>query len=119
MKEDFMSIQHMEEKLSDTASISSITASRRVLTGIPGLDEVLCGGLISQSAYLLRGGPGSGQTTLGLPFLMEGATAGERCLCITLSEPPDEIRKNARGIGLDLEPIHFLDLSPEVNFFAQ
>ena len=114
-----MSIQHMKEESSGTTSISSITASRRVLTGIPGLDEVLCGGLISQRAYLLRGGPGSGKTTLGLQFLMEGATAGERCLCITLSEPPDEIRKNARSIGLDLEPIHFLDLSPEVDFFAR
>lgn len=38
----------------------------RLSTGIAGLDYILMGGLIPQRAYLVRGGPGSGKTTLGL-----------------------------------------------------
>ncbi|HEY6410449.1 MAG TPA: ATPase domain-containing protein, partial [Ktedonobacteraceae bacterium] len=38
----------------------------RVSTGVAGLDEILYGGLIHRRAYLLRGGPGCGKTTLGL-----------------------------------------------------
>ena len=41
-------------------------------TGIKGLDEILNGGLISERFYLVRGGPGTGKTTLGLHFLIEG-----------------------------------------------
>jgi circadian clock protein KaiC len=34
----------------------------RVSTGIEGLDEVLCGGLLAGRVYLVRGGPGVGKT---------------------------------------------------------
>ena len=36
----------------------------RLPTGIAGLDEILGGGLIPARAYLLRGGPGTGKTTV-------------------------------------------------------
>ena len=42
--------------------------------GVTGLDEVLGGGLIPQRAYLVRGGPGTGKTTLGIPSLAEART---------------------------------------------
>jgi circadian clock protein KaiC len=59
----------------------------RLSIGIQGLDEVLHGGLIAGRAYLVRGGPGTGKTSVGLHFLIIGATQGERCLFITLEEP--------------------------------
>jgi circadian clock protein KaiC len=55
-------------------------------TGVPGLDEVLCGGLQRARTFLLEGNPGTGKTSIALQFLMTGAMAGERCLYITLSE---------------------------------
>ena len=45
-------------------------------TGIAGLDELLDGGLIPGRAYVVRVGPGTGKTTLGLHFLAAGAAAG-------------------------------------------
>jgi circadian clock protein KaiC len=42
--------------------------SKRLSSGIRGFDEVLHGGFIPGRAYLVRGGPGSGKTTLGLHF---------------------------------------------------
>ncbi|MCS7309588.1 MAG: recombinase, partial [Armatimonadetes bacterium] len=44
----------------------------RISTGVPGLDEVLEGGLLPRRAYLLRGAPGTGKTLLGLHFLAAG-----------------------------------------------
>ena len=45
---------------------------QRASTGIPGLDEVLLGGFLVENVYLIQGTPGSGKTTLGMQFLIEG-----------------------------------------------
>ena len=45
-------------------------------TGVPGLDEVLNGGLTSDRLYLVEGEPGTGKTTLALQFLNEGLRRG-------------------------------------------
>ncbi|WP_308428006.1 RAD55 family ATPase, partial [Modicisalibacter luteus] len=42
---------------------------QRLSTGVRGVDDILGGGLIENRSYLVRGGPGSGKTTLGLHFL--------------------------------------------------
>jgi hypothetical protein len=78
----------------------------RVSTGIPGLDNVLCGGLDSYRLYLVEGEPGTGKTTLALQFLLEGARRGESVLYVTLSESDRELRLVAKrqisswGVGL-------------------
>lgn len=91
----------------------------RVDSGVNGLDEVLCGGFIKGRAYLVRGGPGTGKTILGLHFLTAGARQAERCLFITLGEPEGQLRQNGAAVGLDLEQVKFLDLSPTPEFFAE
>lgn len=91
----------------------------RIPTGIPGLDQILNGGLIPGRAYLIRGGPGCGKTTLGLHFLSNGAAGGEKTLFITLTEPESQIRRNAERMGIDLSGVSFLDLTPTPDFFVQ
>jgi len=95
------------------------TQTVRRSTGLPGLDEVLHGGLIPERAYLVRGGPGTGKTTLGLHFLMAGVAAGEKALLITLESSEGQLRADAAAQGLDLQGITFLDLSPTRDFFAE
>ena len=46
--------------------------------GIPGLDDILLGGLRRNRLFLFEGSPGSGKTTLALQFLLEGAQAGKK-----------------------------------------
>ncbi|MBW3628775.1 MAG: AAA family ATPase [Gemmatimonadetes bacterium] len=95
------------------------TGNSRRPTGLPGLDEVLHGGLIPERAYLVRGGPGTGKTTLGLHFLLSGVASGEKALLITLESAEPQLREDAAAQGLDLTGIEFLDLSPTRDFFAQ
>lgn len=94
-------------------------ATARCATGLPGLDEILNGGLIPRRAYLVRGGPGTGKTTLGLHFLREGMTRGESALLITLESNEGQLRADAAAQGLDLGGLSVLDLSPSREFFAE
>ncbi len=84
--------------------------SLRSRTGVPGLDDVLHGGLIAHRLYLVDGNPGAGKTTLALQFLMEGARAGEKCLYITLSETKEELTASARSHGWSLDGIEIVEL---------
>lgn len=93
--------------------------SHRLSTGISGLDEILEGGLIPQRAYLVRGGPGCGKTTLGLHFLAQGNLKGKTTLLITFGESEAQLRRNASLQGFDLEKTAFLDLSPSSEMFTQ
>jgi circadian clock protein KaiC len=78
---------------------------RRSSTGVPGLDDVLHGGLIAHRLYLIDGNPGAGKTTLALQFLREGIRIGERCLYITLSETREELLAGAASHGLSLDGV--------------
>ena len=82
----------------------------RCRTGIPGLDDVLNGGLISNRLYLIDGDPGAGKTTLALQFLLEGVRSGEKCLYITLSETKEELSAGADSHGWSLEDIEIVEL---------
>lgn len=90
-----------------------------ISTGIAGLDEVLGGGLISHQAYLIKGQPGSGKTTLGFHFLNTGVSQGETALFISFGESEAMLRRNARLIGIALEGVEFLDLSTTADFFTE
>lgn len=94
-------------------------AVARLSSGIAGYDEILLGGFIPNHAYLIRGGPGTGKTILGQHFLAAGVARGESSLFISLGEPESEIRRNAEKLGFSLEGMHFLDLSPSSDFFAE
>lgn len=91
----------------------------RVSSGVTGLDEVLHGGFLADRAYLVRGGPGTGKTILGLHFLVAGAQAGEPVLFVSFSEPEASVRSNAATLGLELQDIAFLDMTPSSALFAE
>ncbi|MHB9131243.1 MAG: ATPase domain-containing protein [Armatimonadota bacterium] len=92
---------------------------QRIPTGVPGLDVILDGGLVARQAYLVRGGMGTGKTTLGLHFLMEGARRGESTLFITMMKREAEIRLHAASMGFDLHGVRILDLSPSPELFSE
>jgi circadian clock protein KaiC len=82
-------------------------ASETLSTGIPGLDEVLQGGLDPGSLCLVEGTSGAGKTNLGLHFALEGTRRGEAVLYLTLGETKRELQALASShewdtTGLDI-----------------
>jgi circadian clock protein KaiC len=80
--------------------------------GIPGLDQLLVGGLVRNRMYLIEGHPGTGKTTLAMQFLLDGVARGERCVYVTLSETTLELEAVAKSHGWTLEGIDICQLAP-------
>jgi circadian clock protein KaiC len=84
----------------------------RTPSGVPGLDSMLAGGLWTGSATLLAGPAGSGKTTMGIQYIVEGLRRGERCLLVNFQENPTQLAHQMEQIGgkLDAEARSRLDL---------
>src|SRR5262249_17923796 len=89
--------------------------SMRLSTGIDGLDYILRGGLLPGRTYLIQGEAGTGKTTLGLHFL----AAGETGLLITFGQSLEHIRADASALGLKIDHIAMLDLTPPPELFSE
>lgn len=77
----------------------------RVSTGVDCLDEMLGGkGYFRGSTILISGTAGTGKTSLAAHFLDAACRRGERCLCFLFEESPQQLLRNMRSIGIDLEP---------------
>lgn len=94
-------------------------------SGIPGLDTILHGGLVSGRAYQVRGLPGTGKTILSWYFLTSPAQSSsgddapeELSLLITFDESECQLRTDADRFGFDTDPVHVLDLSPTSDTFV-
>ncbi len=84
-------------------------------TGIAGLDNILGGGLTRDRVYLIEGEPGTGKTTTGLQFLVEGAKLGESVVYITLAETGAELQDVGVSHGWNMEGIHIQEVLPSEN----
>ncbi len=97
-----------------------MNAESRVATGIVGLDTMLHGGFIRESAILVRGAPGTGKTTLGFHYLLEGARRGEPGLFVSFEEFPQSLYRDAQSLGWNLAQyeadglLHMMFTSPLV-----
>ncbi len=93
----------------------------RVKTGIKGLDEMLRGGFLPETANMVEGAPGTGKTTLGMQFIHHGIQLGEPGLIITFEQFPEQFYHNAMAFGwnfAELEKQGLLKIvmtSPEVS----
>lgn len=62
---------------------------RKLPSGVPGLDDVLGGGIPEFSFNLIAGGPGGGKTTLAHQIMFANATPARKALYVNLiGEPP-------------------------------
>ena len=95
-----------------------LPATPRMSTGISGLDNILGGGLTPQRIYLVEGTPGTGKTTVGLQYLLEGVALGERGLYITLSETKDELEAVAASHGWNIDAFSIVELASETELDA-
>lgn len=93
---------------------------RSLATGVPGLDEVLGGGLPEYSFSMVAGGPGAGKTTLVQQFIFENATPEKPALYVTvLGEPTLKLLRHQQQFSFfDIarvgKDIHFVNLGAAV-----
>ncbi len=80
--------------------------SKRKRLGVAGLDDMLQGGVIAGSMILLQGAPGTGKTTVGLQFLVEGAIRrNEPGLLVTFEQFPSTLYRDAQMHGWNLREL--------------
>lgn len=71
----------------------------KVKSGIPGLDEIIDGGIPAGSTVAVIGPFGSGKTTFGMQFLNYGLLNGEKCVFISLEEEKESIILSAENFS--------------------
>ena len=74
----------------------------RVRTHIPGLDEILYGGIPERNIVLVSGGPGTGKSIMGKQFLYNGLIRGEPGVFVALEEHPVAVRRSFAHFGWDI-----------------
>ena len=62
----------------------------RLSTGVPGMDEMIGGGIIAGDAVMLTGPAGSGKSTVATQFVAEGLRRGETAVIAVFEEYPED-----------------------------
>lgn len=79
-------------------------SSQRVSTGIASLDEMFGGkGFFKGSSILVSGSAGTGKTSIASSFANTSCMRKEKCMYFAFEESPQQIVRNMRSIGLDLD----------------
>ena len=78
----------------------------KIKTGIPGMDELLRGGLLPGRSILLSGPSGSGKSILAMQYIYNGIVKyNEPGLYVSFEEEKDRIIENMKQVGLDLKSL--------------
>jgi circadian clock protein KaiC len=103
--------------------------AERLPTGVPGMDEMIGGGIIAGDAVLLTGPAGSGKSTVATQFVVAGLARGETGVIAVFEEYPEEyiarasarnpdIAKMANAGKLEIIYLRPLDLSVDEALFS-
>ncbi|HEY9647287.1 MAG TPA: circadian clock protein KaiC [Chroococcidiopsis sp.] len=94
-----------------SVGLNHTVSTERIPTGVPRLDTMLGGkGYFRGSSILVTGMAGTGKSTIAAHFAAATCQRGERCLYVAFEEAPQQILRNMRSVGLDLEPYIQQDL---------
>jgi circadian clock protein KaiC len=94
------------------------TGIAKIPTGVTGFDEIAHGGIPKGRTTLMAGTSGSGKTIFAMQFLIGGLLMGESVVFVTFEETPQDIIRNMKSFGWDLQKwiddgkFLFVDASP-------
>lgn len=84
-------------------TLNKKVSSQRISTGIEALDNMFGGkGFFKGSSILVSGSAGTGKTSIAAFFADAGCKRNEKCMFFAFEESPQQIIRNMRSIGLDL-----------------
>ncbi len=82
----------------------TVQAARVSPTGIPGLDEILRGGLPTGRSTVIVGAPGAGKTVFAMQFLINGASQfGETGVMVSFEESEASMNANCSTLAWPFE----------------
>jgi circadian clock protein KaiC len=84
--------------------------------GLPQLDQLLEGGLVSETSTLLAGSLGTGKTVIGLHFALAGLRAGEPVVYLSFRESADQLLHKAETFGRGAELRAGIDPGGQLTF---
>ena len=79
--------------------------SKRIRTGVKGLDTILGGGFLRHNSILLKGAPGTGKTSLGIRILLEGIAEGEGGIICSFEQFPQQLQRDTQAFGWNLDEL--------------
>jgi circadian clock protein KaiC len=84
--------------------LNHTVSNERVSTGVPALDTMLGGqGYFRGSSILVSGTAGTGKTSLMAHFVDAACARGEHCVFLSFEESANQIIRNMRSVGIDLQ----------------
>lgn len=84
--------------------LNNEVSEKRVSSGIPTLDKMLGGeGFYESSSILVSGTAGTGKTSIAGNFVNQSCKDGKRCVYFAFEESPQQIIRNMRSIGINLQ----------------
>jgi len=85
-------------------SLDHEASAERISTGIAGLDQMLGErGFYRGSSVLVSGSPGTGKSSIAASFVNAACERGEKALLFAYEESQNQVLRNMRSIGLDLQ----------------
>ena len=79
----------------------------RISSGIITLDEMLENkGFFVGSSILISGTAGTGKTSITASFVNSTCSTGKKCIFCAFEESPNQISRNMKSIGIDIDKIH-------------
>ena len=87
-----------------TLNLAHEAPTEKISSGVAGLDEMLGGGIWRGSSTLVSGMAGTGKTTVAACFVDAACRRGERAVYFAFEESPQQVIRNLRSVGLDLQP---------------
>ena len=83
--------------------VTEVAGFERIKTGVPGLDEIFCGGVLRGGTYFILGPPGAGKTVFANQLCFHQGKSGKRVIYVTLLS-----ESHLRLFG-NLKPFTFFD----------
>jgi circadian clock protein KaiC len=78
-----------------------VRSEKRLRTGVPGLDEMMGGGIPEGDVVMLTGPAGSGKTTFASQFVAQGLREGTNCVVAVFEEYPEAYLARAKSGSVD------------------
>jgi KaiC/GvpD/RAD55 family RecA-like ATPase len=83
--------------------MSFATETKRISSGVTGLDEYLQGGFPQGSIVLVSGTPGTGKTIVCFQYINAGLQKGEKCLYLTSDERIENLVNQGQELGFEFK----------------